>query len=203
MSISPEATIENKSESPSEIAGYLEARYKATPLLIPEVPYQIHDSDALAMYDSAEYGVSHKLMSTVQAGNEFFNLVEVDTLTVPEGALEPVFLKSLAITKYIPGERAELVGLLNKENEQITIGRSHAGDSANRTLSGKHFSVSLGEGGSVFVIDHDSTNQTILYTPENYNEDDCIVIETKDPLKDPDFWCSESLDVKRQMIAAA
>lgn len=96
------------------------------------------------------------LCGVIEAGDELFGIVQV--ATAPHYNRYQTTINFI-ITRFMPEDNAELIGVLNPRNPLIVgrIGMSESHD----TLSREHFSIGVGEEG-IILRDLGSTNKTRL-----------------------------------------
>jgi len=142
-------------------------------------------------------GLDQYLMGIVVAANkDIFAIVDVTAVFGPSDGYKPCTMIKTAITRHIPGGRAELVGFIDTDNKPKTIGRTPSNNYSKYT-SRRHFSVSQGVDGSVNVADMHSEAGTELFTAVEDSEfglnkginprDD-----TDNPIDDLTFWSVKS-----------
>lgn len=154
-----------QNESLEMISKGLGERYKSCELK----PHQIYEisinGQPMARCEDEKYRTVQRLRGIVQAGSEFFSVVEVFS-TIGKYAHE--YSVESIITKHIPGKNAEFVDYLSPD-KPVAIGRSHQ-DNLNRTVSGEHFVIARAADGQMAVVDTESTNGTTVFTA--YTEKD-------------------------------
>lgn len=133
-----------------------------------------------------------RLRAVIRAGNEIFSIIDVSVLSYDQGTTDTEnIIKSTIISRHIKGERAEPVGILDK-NSQVFIGREHLSannENLSDTLSRTHFAIAKDNEGRIAIADTNSTNHTEVFfqndNPVNYED-------PKNPLSRLEFWSIKS-----------
>ena len=185
-------------ESAPEIAKSLRAKFKSEvidPADFAVIPMPKTDEQFIGSCANLDDGVDQRLRAVVKAGREFFGIVDVRAIGGSDESDGPIFLQSTALTRHIPGERAELIGFFHY-HQPINIGRAHSPElNFSSETSGRHFTAQQNEGGAVLIFDQNSTNGTEVFTlnPALQHTD------LKSPIDDFDFWSVQSASIKTKL----
>jgi|GEM_PF-2984371 len=209
--MSPNLEPALKTESAAEIEIDLEGRYESTPMA-DKTSYKFEplqdDNDAIAVYESPDREMKQRLITQVKAGRTFFGIVSIETSFVINDGEPPTKFEAVAVTRHTLGKKAELVGLLDDNNDTgaVSIGRLSSGE-IDPTVSSRHFSVAIESDKdkaigdrAIYVINEKPTNGTTAYTPKAFNNDECIQVEGKDHLADPSFWSADSAIIESHLL---
>jgi hypothetical protein len=193
---SPEK-INNTQESIAKINAEFCKKYGLVELPPDEV-YELQCLEYQPMADcySPSENKEQYLRSIIKAGEEYYGVVDIISRDPSDWKIQD---RNMILTRHIPGERAQLVGLLNKP---LTIGRDYQkNDSLKQTTSGKHFSIAQAADGSIGIIDHCSTNGTELFSIQPKNkfgfDGDKITGRSKSDYlnRHIDFWSAKSSQI--------
>jgi hypothetical protein len=158
----------------------------------------------MATYGNPGEGVDQSLRAIIKAGDEFFGIVDVLTISQTTGKT-PKFMEDTVITRHLPNQRAELIGFVNRDGKPITIGRSYQ-DLGIKT-SREHFLVIQDMDGAIGIVEpHKTTNGTEVFTPSKNSKfgvsEKLLHMDTVDAVEDFDFWSVKSDDVKARLGSA-
>lgn len=193
----PAEITETRSERPKEIGHKLEKIYKTTqlqPNTIHTISTNIENGEMKACENTDDGRVEQQLLAVVKAGNEFFNIVNVNTFDRSDDPRSPIIVEGIAVTKRNPDGRAELVDFIDK-NEKVYFGRSFQGQQLGETVSGKHFAVGVRDDGLVAIADFGSTNGSRLYEKNPKPSD----YQGENPVDNIDFWSVKSSEMKKSL----
>lgn len=179
-------------EISAEVAKGLRAHYESTTADSKEV-LEIPKSNLIAECSSRNEGVYQDLRALVKAGDDYFAIISV---FANRSVDNPIPLSETVIARHRPGERAELIGVIGKNEDPMKIGRSHQkGFGLGPTVSREHFAVAQSDDGKMGIIDMGSSNRTEVFLTKKELPSTTSV----DPLNDIDFWSVKSADLKSSL----
>ena len=188
-------------ESPKKIAEGLRERYGSTvldPKEVYEIPKVDNPDHYMGLCGNAYDGVDQKLRAIISAGDDFFAVIDVAKVGLPKSGPAPAYMEGVAITHHKPGQRAELVGFIDKNRGSLGVGRDTRNGYSAR-MSRQHFSVGLTADGSVAIHDT-SSNGTEVFRPnegEGYNS--LRHTDIDNPIDEREFWSVKSMYLKEKL----
>lgn len=136
-------------------------------------------------------GVEQYLRCIVKVGTELLSCVDV---IANNDRNEPYF--QTIITRFIPGQRAEFVGFLDREEAPMVIGRDNL-DTNNKSVSREHVYIAQNEEGTIGIVDANSTNHTEVFgakiNPFGKHE-------IKNPTEEFKIWSLKSSEAKQIVL---
>lgn len=156
-----------------------------------EIPRLKNRNELLANAYNEKENVFQGLRGEMRVGNEILGIVDVFA-KVDNGVME-----GTAITRSVPGGRAELVCFV-KPDELTELGRRH-NDGLDNAVSSNHLALGFGDNGNLNIMDVGSTNGTKLYRHKIYRSDGSDI---KNPTTEINNWSLKSAEVKQIMYGS-
>jgi len=173
--MSPEQT-EKKVLTPTEaLIEDLDENFDSTQLEPGEthnIPTMESPENAMATCLDMMGGTEQDLRAVVKIGNEFLFLVDTDTRLGSESMNRPDYVHSTLLSRYLPGHRAEIIGLASKRDQRDVGPDPRNGLDQDVTRPGAYLKVRQSEDGTIELTDLGSTNKITVFTRKEAEEPD-------------------------------
>ena len=190
-------------ETASEIASELRNLYQNTAIKGEKfkIPTPRNNSE-IGSCSEPDEGTTQKLQAVIKAGQEFFGLVQVESMIRIPGMAIPQLVESMILTKHNSNERATVVAVINRGQGVENIGRAHQPNLGDQ-VSRHHFYLEQDLDGSILINDggadgKPSTNGTEIFEKAQNDTSNGAIIDGS-PLQDNLFWSAEPSDIKKNI----